>query len=213
MGIKLDLTGQKFGNLTAIKEVGLNNMGVYNWLCKCDCGNDYIVRCSNLRDGNTKSCRCLNIQALKIVHTKHGQLVGGDKTPEYMAWDNMKRRCYDKNSPHFKNYGGRGIVVCQRWLHSFDNFLSDMGKRPSNAHSLDRHPNNDGNYEHSNCRWATKPEQQRNRRNNRWLEYNGVKMIITDWATRLRVSHVSVRYHLKSKTLAEVIDYYKQKTA
>lgn len=207
MGQKLDLTGQKFGKLLAVRDVGKTKFGVYNWLCECECGNTKIVRVMSLTSGNTKSCGC----ECAIVF-KHGFATRGKKDiPEYNAWENMKQRCYDPNKTGYYAYGARGITVCERWKNSFPDFLSDMGKRPSSKHSLDRYPNYKGNYEPGNCRWATKEEQVRNTRRNVWLKYNGEKMIVSDLAFKLKIPPANLRYHLKNKTLNQAIDFFKLK--
>jgi hypothetical protein len=127
----------------------------------------------------------------------------------------MKTRCYRSNYHQYKDYGGRGIKVCDRWLgdKGFYNFLEDMGNRPSMKHSLDRFPNNDGDYEPGNCRWATKRQQFEGRRNAILLEYNGQKMMLAEWGRELRVNIASIKHHLKKgKSFKEIVDYFKAKT-
>lgn len=104
--------------------------------------------------------------------------------PEYEIWQAMKKRCSYKKSKHYKNYGGRGIRVCKRWLNSFENFYADMGSRPSSKYSIDR-INNDGDYKPSNCRWATRKEQCNNTRQNHIITYNGVTLTMTQWARKI----------------------------
>jgi len=117
--------------------------------------------------------------------------------PEYYVYQSMKSRCYNKKNPEYKNYGGRGITVSQRWLKSFSNFLEDMGNRPSEAHSLDRIDNNKG-YEYKNCRWATDREQNENRRNSVFHTYNGVTMLQSDWCKKLGRTPGWIQYHIKN---------------
>jgi hypothetical protein len=107
------------------------------------------------------------------------------KMPEYWIWAAMIRRCYNKNFQNYHRYGGRGIVVCNRWRHSFSTFLADMGSRPSENHSLDRFPDKDGNYEPENCRWATQTQQMRNRYGNRLIAFNGEVLPLISWSERL----------------------------
>jgi hypothetical protein len=126
--------------------------------CICDCGNTGTYYLCNLKSGKTKSCGCLYNET-RVGNYKHG----GTGTREYSIWKAMKRRCYNKNVKDYPNYGGRGIIVCDRWLNSFENFISDMGKKPSAEYSIDRIDVN-GNYEPSNCRWATPKEQRLNQR-------------------------------------------------
>jgi len=163
-----DISGLRYGRLVALGPVdvikypsGANHV---QWLCRCDCGNEKIISIAKLTPNNTRSCGCLQKEC--YGRNKGGLKHGMHKTPEYNAWRSMLKRCNLETTPHFYLYGGRGITVCERWL-KFENFLADMGLRPSQKHSLDRFPNNtDGNYEPDNCRWATASEQQRNRRNN-----------------------------------------------
>jgi hypothetical protein len=116
----------------------------------------------------------------------------------------MRSRCQDPNNRAFKNYGGRGIEVAERW-EKFDNFWADMGKRPSKKHTIERIDNNK-HYDPSNCRWATSQEQARNRRTNRWIEYDGRKMILKDWAKELGISHAALAYRLKRLPLECALD-------
>lgn len=115
------------------------------------------------------------------------------KRPEYWAWQRMKQRCFDENTPEFKHYGGRGITVCERWL-DFENFLSDMGERPKGM-TVER-INNDGDYESTNCRWATRREQAVNRSMTRWLTYGGERLCMKDWALRVGISLPLLKYRI-----------------
>lgn len=112
---------------------------------------------------------------------QHGYRADGQRSPEYVAWVNMKDRCNNKNHDAYTRYGGQGIVVCDEWADNFPAFLAHVGKRPSPEHSIDRHPNNDGNYEPDNVRWATAEQQANNRRSNRVIEFNGRKMTLSEW--------------------------------
>lgn len=169
------LAGQKFGRLTAKTITGTSKHGRALWLCSCDCGESTLVNARALVTGNTKSCGCLNaeLSAARLPHGtgsesgkfRHGE-AGRTHSAEYVAWSGAKNRCQNTKSPAYPNYGGRGITMCDRWLglNGYLNFLADMGRRPTPNHSLDRFPNNDGNYEPMNCRWATDAEQVNNRR-------------------------------------------------
>jgi hypothetical protein len=121
---------------------------------------------------------------------------GGSSTVEYRTWQSMLNRCYNKNVEHYESYGGRGIAVCDEWRNSFSAFLSDMGIRPSPNHSIER-KNNDLGYSPDNCYWATKTEQQRNRRNVQIIEYNGVSLPVKVWAKQLGIAHATLRQRLK----------------
>ena len=170
-----DLTGVVFGRLTAMTPV----IGKYAWECSCECGKTCVVASGNLRSGSTKSCGCLlrdtarNLRAaMGRASRKHGQAGGrsGTRTPEYSAWLAMKDRCYRQGHKNYPLYGGRGIIVCARWIESFEAFFADIGPRPSSKHSIDRIDTN-GNYEPDNCRWATAFVQNNNRRNVKGSRY------------------------------------------
>jgi hypothetical protein len=161
MPARLDITGKRFGRLTAL---GLSHAGRGDpsqknrdafWACRCDCGNEVAVRGVNLIYRKTSSCGCLA--------TKHGHS-SQKRSPTYVSWENMKARCLNPKHPGFANWGGRGITICERWLASFLNFLEDMGERPPGM-TLDR-IDNDGNYEPRNCRWGTRKQQRDNQRAN-----------------------------------------------
>ena len=128
---------------------------------------------------------------------RHGMCL----TPEYHAWRSMISRCENPKHPEYKNYGERGISVCEEWRASFERFFSYVGSRPSTAHSLDRFPNNDGNYEPGNVRWALSSEQNRNRRDNHWIEFRGRRMILDDWARELELSSAGLQRRLKTHPL------------
>ena len=159
--------GQRFNRYTVIGSAGVSAHGKTQWLCRCDCGNESIVAGGSLHNGHQKSCGCLKVEVARARMTTHGHHPTGKQTPEYTAWCNIKIRCYNPEAENYEYYGGRGIRVCDRWLNSFENFLSDMGERPSRKHTIDRKENN-GNYEPSNCRWITMLEQCANRRKRRW---------------------------------------------
>lgn len=117
---------------------------------------------------------------------RHGHSCGGRRTPEYRSWKAMKTRCTNTNFPTFKHYGGRGIRICDRWINSFENFFADMGPKPTPKHSLDRIDNN-GNYEPSNCRWATQDQQVRNCRRARRFIFQGIDLSVMEWSKKLGI--------------------------
>lgn len=164
MGKLIDLTGKRFGRLTVISFVELHKKNRSSvWQCKCDCGVEKNITSIRLLHTRTLSCGCLRASQNPTLRLIHGET---KKTKEYRAWRNMKARCLNPQEQDRKLYKDRGITVCERWMHSFPNFLQDMGRAPSPKHSIDR-INNDGNYEPSNCRWATAVEQANNKRNNK----------------------------------------------
>jgi hypothetical protein len=185
MGRKLiDLTGQRFGKLVAIKPVGKNKSLNYLWLCKCDCDKEVVTGSNSLIKGNTKSCGCLLI---KHGHS-HSERYDGE-SPTYKSWVSMKQRCNNPKNPGYKNYGGRGITVCERWL-KFENFLEDMGERPHRL-SLDRIDNNKGYYK-ENCRWATRNEQNRNQRSNINISLDGKLLCLKDYCKQKNINYSMV---------------------
>ena len=166
MSKKLDLTGQKFSRLTALEPTRLANRTA--WICMCDCGNRCTVDTGNLRAGYTKSCGCLCREKIKERKTKHGCSRKGAETTEYRSWAAMKGRCLNPSNNRYENYTKLGVIICNRWLNSFENFLKDMGEKPSPSHSIER-IDNDGNYDPGNCKWGTPLEQAANTRNLKWF--------------------------------------------
>lgn len=191
--LKLDTTtfiGKTFSRLTVVgfaywREFRCGTRIDY-WNCECQCGNVKPVIRRDLIRGHTRSCGCLQKDTVINLSTTHGM----SGSSELEIWEGMRARCYNKNKKSYKNYGGRGIKVCDRWNgpEGFKNFMSDMGPRPSSTHSIDRHPNQNGNYEKSNCRWATPVDQGRNTRRNVRYAFNGESKTVGEWAEVVGIS-------------------------
>ncbi len=178
----IDLTGERFGKLVVLGRADSKTRRTM-WLCKCDCGRESTIDGGNLKAGRQSSCGC--IKANK--HAAH---------PLWHIYINIFSRCYNKSNHAFDRYGGRNIVMCQDWKESFDVFVKDIGPRPSLKHSIDRIDSN-GNYEPSNCRWATSKIQNRNRRNNVLLTHNGKTQCMTAWAEEVGIAHGLIWVRLK----------------
>jgi hypothetical protein len=177
MAIKIE-PGLRLGKLVVLEEVERGRSD-RRWCAQCDCGALVTDSACHLR----KRTSCGSHACRKTRSDGNGGHASHDKSkrpPEYNVWCSMRKRCRNPNSDDFGRYGGRGIAVCARW-DRFDNFLADMGRRPSPKHSLDR-IDNDGDYEPGNCRWVTSKEQMRNRRDNVWMSYGNGRAILADWA-------------------------------
>ena len=183
MGKQIDLTGKRFGKLIVIKYSRTENKRAFWWV-KCDCGMEAEKMAKYLLNGDTKSCGC--------ILAKDGRT----KTRLYKIWSSMMTRCYNKNRRSYKNYGGRGIIVCERW-HDFKNFYEDVKIGYSDNLTLDRFPDNNGNYGPSNFRWATKTEQGRNKRNNIIMEYNGESKCFIEWARQYNMDYNTLKCRLQ----------------
>jgi hypothetical protein len=180
---KPNISGQKFNFLTAIKfEYSKNNR--HFWLFKCDCGNEKIIGKTYVLNDHTKSCGCWKLQNNRTIGITHNQ----SKTREFEIWLGIKKRCLNKNCHAYKDYGARGIMICDKWLISFEEFLADMGHAPSELYSIDRIDNN-GNYEPSNCRWVTRKEQNNNTRRNRIFSYEGNNYTLSNLCDKLGLKY------------------------
>lgn len=191
----VNMVGMRFGRLVVLERGepphGVRRRSVY-WKALCDCGNRFVSAGDALRIGATVSCGCFRRDNVSEYATTHGMT----KTPEYRAWAQMRQRCLNPSDARYASYGGRGIRICAQW-ESFDNFLADMGTRLSPQHSLDRKDNN-GDYEPNNCRWATRRDQQNNRRTNRRLTAFGYTMSLAEWARKLGRPPATLAKRLKA---------------
>lgn len=209
-----DLSGRVFGQLSVLSFAGLGS-GHLSWFCKCSCGAHTQVSGRNLRSGNTKSCGCHRREVLKRGPQSlitHGHSAGS-QSPTYQSWTAMHQRCGNPSTSYYPRYGGRGIKVCERWL-KYENFLADMGERPEGK-TLDRHPDNNGNYELANCRWATRSEQNRNMRTTIWVSLYGARTCFTEACQILGISRRKA-FDLKKQwkcTPQETVNRLEQRTA
>jgi len=177
----IDMAGQRFSSVVVVVRSGKSASGDLKWHCRCDCGSEFDVNGYYLRSGKVVSCKKCSAERVRLASVKHEL----SATREFAIWTGMQTRCYNKRAKAYPEYGGRGVVMCERWLASFTNFLADMGKCPQGM-SIDRIDVN-GNYEPENCRWATTKEQNSNKRNNVWVEINGVKKTLSDWCVEFNV--------------------------
>jgi hypothetical protein len=185
--------GDRFGRLVVLQR----GEKTYLWLCLCDCGNTTVTRAGRLRAAHTRSCGCLVRDVTAARNTKHGACVRGKAWPEYRVWKRMVERCHDPRDKDYRSYGGRGIVVCERWRSSFQAFIADMGRRPGPPrHSIER-AHNDGPYAPDNCRWATRSEQDRNRRNSRLITALGRTLTLAEWARETGVYPATISVRIK----------------
>jgi len=198
----VNLKGQKFGRLIAIEALAKREFRGVVWLCKCDCGSYVEVVSNKLRQGNTKSCGCLNKERVIEVNKIHGHAANKMKTPTYSTWGALKSRCNNPNDKRYDYYGGRGITVCKRWLRSFENFLEDMGERPKDS-TIDR-IENDGGYEPDNCRWATREKQIRNSRQAKLnpLKVQVIKKLLKE--SNLMVKEIAEIFHVGPGTISNI---------
>lgn len=188
-----DLTGKKFNRLVVLgdSKIRAKNRSV-KWKCLCECGNEVLVETSTLVGLKQQSCGCVMIGMVR--HKKHGHTQSQKSSKTYNTWATMKQRCTNPSNPKFKNYGARGIFVCQEWLDSFENFLADMGEAPEGM-TLERINVNDGYYK-KNCCWASSKTQANNKTNNKILTHMGKSMTVAQWADHLGISFTTLRMRL-----------------
>lgn len=199
MSAAIDLTGQRFGRLVALR---IDNSQKHRlgrlWECQCDCGGIIIVIAAKLRNGHTRSCGCLYKDSRKWAALIHGHATVKGETSEYRSWRGMIQRVFNPKNNNYPRYGGRGIKICDRWLgeHGFENFLEDMGPKPGRGFSIERR-DNDGDYEPNNCYWATPKEQAANRSSRKVIEVKGIKKSQHEWGIFLRVDERLIHNRLR----------------
>lgn len=191
-----DLTGRVFTRLTVLRRTAtpVGDKGSF-WVCLCSCGKEKVIRAQSLVAGGTKSCGCFSRESVSKREFRHGL----SHTKEHQAWASALSRCNDPGNKDWRTYGGCGIKVSERWQgrDGFVTFLADMGLAPSPEHSLDRFPDRHGNYEPGNCRWATRNEQQRNRRDSVMLTFRGETKSAADWADIAKVPKKCILSRIK----------------
>lgn len=201
----MDITGQKFSRLTAVKQVGRDKGRQALWEFKCDCGNTCITRASSARNGNTRSCGCLPKEMIKYIALKYLPLAhaattthGKSKERVYRIYKAMKARCYNHHNMKYHNYGAKGITICDEWLNNSQTFIdwAALNGYKDNL-TIDR-KNNDKGYSPDNCRWVTVAEQNRNTSQNVYLTLNGQTRIMTDWAKMMGMHPTTLAGRLRS---------------
>lgn len=204
---EIEYLGKIYGQLTILsfnlpkkkyrKDGHIENMKIVN--CQCSCGNLWTGYLQSIRNGDTISCGCY----AKTRYITHGFSKRSGITVEYTAWAAMKDRCYNRNNvKNYKDYGGRGIIVCDEWLHDFSKFLKDMGLKPTSKHSLDR-KNVNGNYCKENCRWATQEEQANNTRTNKYITYKNKTQTLSQWCRELNLKYRTISRRLTDRWTVE----------
>lgn len=187
------MIGKQFGRLTVIEEIGRTKHRTILWKCRCECGGEATVTTHNLRCGNTQSCGCLHREKTKMINYKTGQY----KSRLYQTWINMKTRCHTPTAWEYKNYGARGIIICEEWRHDFKVFYDwAMNHGYTDELTIDRIDNN-GNYCPENCRWVDRVTQNRNQRNSRWITHNGETKHLFDWADEFGINRNTLAHRLK----------------
>lgn len=187
--MRKDIAGQRFGKLIAIERCGTDKWQNALWKCKCDCGNETVVKCNNLRSGMTLSCGCLKRENA----LKHG----GSHTRLYRIWHGIIRRTEDSKRKEYANYGGRGIRMCQEWRNDFAAFREwALNNGYSDDLSIDRIDNN-GDYTPSNCRWVSKYEQANNRTDTRYLTLNGITKSVREWADETGIPYARLKKRMR----------------
>lgn len=202
----IDLSGKQFGRLLVINRIESPNIKKPKWKCICECGTVTYVCGYSLKRGYTKSCGCLAMEVSKR-HT-HGL----SNTPTYKSWRSMKLRCLNEKDPSYHRYGGAGVKIHTEWINSFESFYSYIGERPSLKHTLDRFPNNKGDYVPGNVRWGTPKQQGENKSSNKVISYNGKEMILADWAKELGMKpHLLGTYLNKGYDMVHIVAHEKYK--
>ena len=202
LGKFIDLTGKQFGKLNVVERasdhVTASGRRYVRWRCRCECGTETDVMATNLLQGKTVSCGCHSRNQARVLHLTHGE----SDTRLYQVWSAIKSRCYNVNSKHYEDYGGRGIRMCDAWRDGYDAFRewalsSGYQELPFSQCTIDR-IDNDGNYEPSNCRWVDGVAQANNRRSNRNFTYNGETHNIKEWSELYSIPYKTLHNRIRS---------------
>lgn len=192
-----DLKSQRFGRLVVLYDTGERKNREIVWHCRCDCGSEVNVIGSNLISGRTKSCGCYQRERAAEAHTTHGMAQRGKWYPVYAVWESMLQRCENPNNKSYKDYGGRGIKVCDEW-HDVQVFTDwALANGQEEGLTIDRIDNN-GNYEPGNCHWVTRKEQARNRRSNRLITFNDKTQTMAEWAEEINISYHTLKHRINN---------------
>ena len=195
---KIDMMHRRFGRLVVCADAGKTKTGDYQYLVLCDCGKSKVIRGSVMRSGATKSCGCIRRETTAQKNFKHG----GVGSATYESWQAMKNRCLNTNQPEYSRYGGAGIAIDLAWM-DFANFIADMGERPQGK-TLDRLDNAKG-YAKDNCRWATAAEQNRNTKQNVFIEHDGKRLCMKDWAVETGIPYTTIQDRTRRNLPADKI--------
>lgn len=192
MGKIINESGNRYGKLVVqgLSHFDPKEANRAYFKCVCDCGNERIVMGKSLRSNIIYACLECSAKRRADNHSSHGDCRKG-KTKEYFIWRGIKERCLNPRNKHYFRYGGRGITMCEKWKNSYADFLLDMGRKPSDKHSIERNDNEKG-YSPENCKWATQKEQTRNTRQNKILTFNGVSLCVAEWAEKLNVKSATL---------------------
>lgn len=207
-GKPIDITGKRYGKLTAIKLDHIEHVAtgtVHYWLYKCDCGNEKVIRKGEVSQGGSQSCGCYLRESVRERATKHGD----SETRLYDIYRGIKRRCLNPKFKHYKDYGGRGIKICDEWLEDYLNFKEwAINNGYSDNLTIERIDFN-GNYEPNNCKWIPLSEQPKNTRRCRFITINGIKHTIKEWAKYLNLSYSTLIYRMKKNKnyIRELLKY------
>lgn len=192
--MRIDITNQRFGRLVTIKRIIPEGETKNKWFCRCDCGNECLVRTSDLRNGRTQSCGCLK----RELDFQRNRTHGLSHTRLHKIWRHMKDRCLNPNSKSYKDYGGRGIVICEEWKNNFENFMEwALASGYKSNLTIERIDVN-GNYEPNNCCWIPLIEQAKNRRTTHYLTFNNETHNIREWSKIIGISENAIHHRLKS---------------